>query len=58
MPKANCPVCDADVRVYKEEATFGTRLTCPECGAFLEVVEEDPLELEEVLSDERDEDLC
>lgn len=49
MPRATCPVCDAELRLSQAEAVFGRRLTCPECGAVLEVVEEDPLELEEVL---------
>jgi lysine biosynthesis protein LysW len=49
MPRANCPVCEAELRLSKAEAVFGRRITCPECGAVLEVVEEDPLELEEVL---------
>lgn len=48
MPRATCPVCDAELRLSQAEAVFGRRLTCPECGAVLEVVEEDPLELEEV----------
>jgi lysine biosynthesis protein LysW len=41
-------VCDAELHLSKAEAAFGRRLTCPECGSVLEVVEEDPLELEEV----------
>jgi len=49
MPRATCPVCEAELRLSKAEAVFGRRITCPECGAVLEVVEEDPLELEEVL---------
>ncbi|MBC7221372.1 lysine biosynthesis protein LysW [Candidatus Bipolaricaulota bacterium] len=48
MPRATCPVCDAELRLSQAEVVFGRRLTCPECGAVLEVVEEDPLELEEV----------
>ncbi len=48
MPRATCPVCDAELRLSASEAVFGRRVTCPECGSVLEVVEEDPLELEEV----------
>lgn len=48
MPKAFCPVCEAELRLSKGEATLGSRITCPDCGASLEVVEEDPLELEEI----------
>lgn len=58
MPRAVCPVCDAELRLSKTEAVLGRHLTCPECGAVLEVVEEEPLELEEVLDfqDELDEE--
>lgn len=60
MPRATCPVCDAELRLSQAEAVFGRRITCPGCGAVLEVVEEDPLELEEVFDfqddfDEEDE---
>ncbi|MCR4392306.1 MAG: lysine biosynthesis protein LysW [Candidatus Acetothermia bacterium] len=54
MPSGNCPVCDADIRLGKADAVYGKRITCPECGAILEVIEEDPLELEEVGYDQRD----
>jgi transcription initiation factor IIE alpha subunit len=30
---------------------LGSRVTCPDCGAVLEVVEEDRLELEEVFEE-------
>ena len=58
MPRANCPVCEAELRLSQAEAVFGRRITCPECGSVLEVVEEDPLELEEVFDfqDDFDED--
>ena len=58
MPRANCPVCEAELRLSQTEAVFGRRITCPECGSVLEVVEEDPLELEEVFDfqDDFDED--
>lgn len=49
MPKPKCPVCGASIRLAKDEATYGSRVTCSECGALLEVVEEDPLTLEEVV---------
>lgn len=54
MPRGNCPVCDADIRLGKAGAVYGKRITCPECGATLEVIEEDPLELEEVEYGQRD----
>lgn len=51
MPRAKCPVCDAWIRLDEDEAEYGSRVTCPECGASLEVVEEKPLTLEEVVED-------
>lgn len=48
MPRAICPVCEAELRLGKAEAVMGRQITCPECGAMLEVIEEDPLELEEI----------
>ena len=48
MPKAICPVCEADVRVSQADAVLYSQVRCPECGAVLEVVEENPRELEEV----------
>lgn len=56
MPKASCPVCDAEIDLTKGEAHIGNRVTCPDCGALLEVIEENPLELEEVY-EEKGEDL-
>lgn len=49
-------MCDAEVNLAKGEARIGNRVTCPDCGALLEVIEEDPLELEEVY-EEKGEDL-
>ncbi|MCS7240388.1 MAG: lysine biosynthesis protein LysW [Candidatus Bipolaricaulota bacterium] len=58
MPRTTCPVCAAELHLSKAEAVFGRRITCPECGSMLEVVEEEPLELEEVFDfeEELDED--
>lgn len=44
-------MCDAWIRLDEDEAEYGSRVTCPECGASLEVVEEKPLTLEEVVED-------
>jgi alpha-aminoadipate carrier protein LysW len=49
----NCPVCDAIMDVEEEELDEGDVLSCDECGATVNVVSLDPLELE---SDEDDED--
>jgi lysine biosynthesis protein LysW len=48
MPRAVCPVCDADVRLKEDEAVLYHQVRCPECGSLLEVIEESPLELEEI----------
>jgi lysine biosynthesis protein LysW len=48
MPKGICPVCDGDVRLSQEDAVLYNQVHCSKCGALLEVVEESPLELEEV----------
>jgi alpha-aminoadipate/glutamate carrier protein LysW len=49
----NCPVCDAIMDVEEEELDEGDVLSCDECGATVNVVSLEPLELE---SDEDDED--
>lgn len=55
MPKAFCPACDADIEIEQEDASLFNQVRCPECDALLKVIEESPLELEEV-SEEGEED--
>jgi alpha-aminoadipate carrier protein LysW len=50
-----CPLCDADIDVEEDELDAGDSLSCDECGATLNVVSLDPLELESD-EDEDDED--
>lgn len=50
----NCPLCDTAIDVEEDELDEGDVLTCEECGANLNVVSVDPLELES--ADEDDED--
>lgn len=45
MPTAVCPECEEDVYV-DSDAEQGDLVTCDECGAGLEVVGLDPLELD------------
>lgn len=52
----NCPLCDAVIDVEEDELDEGDVLTCDECGATLNVVSVDPLELESADDDEDDED--
>jgi len=53
MPKAICPVCDASTEI--EEVSLFKHVHCPECGALLEIIEENPLELAEVPEEEGEE---
>jgi len=48
MPKAFCPVCNANIEIEQEDASLFNQVRCPECDALLKVIEENPLELEEV----------
>lgn len=42
---AYCPECEAAIDVEDQDVEEGRRLDCPECGAELEVVNTNPLEL-------------
>ena len=53
---ATCPVCDGTFYVDLEEVEEGDLISCEECGAELEVVSLDPLELEPVEEEESGED--
>ncbi len=39
--KANCPECEAEITMAKP--LRGEIIVCPDCGAELEVISEDPL---------------
>lgn len=45
MPNANCPECDEEVYV-DAESEQGDVVSCDECGADLEIVGLDPIELD------------
>ncbi len=49
-----CPECDGPIDVDEEELDEGDSLSCDECGANLQVIGVDPVELESV--DELDEE--
>ena len=51
----HCPECEALIDVEDVEMEEGQTVDCPECGAELEVVNTNPLELN-VLSDEEEEE--
>jgi lysine biosynthesis protein LysW len=45
MASAYCPDCDKRI-VVDPTPSVGKKLTCPHCGAFLEVVANGPLKLD------------
>ncbi len=53
MPTGICPECDGEVRV-STDVEIGDTVSCPECGAELEIIETDPLELDLAQEDEED----
>jgi alpha-aminoadipate/glutamate carrier protein LysW len=52
---AVCPECEGVIDVEDEEVEEGQTLDCPECGAELEVVSTNPVELN-LVTDEEGED--
>jgi len=52
---ANCPECEAAIDVG-DDIEEGQRLECPDCGAQLEVVNTNPLELDVVSTEEEGEE--
>jgi lysine biosynthesis protein LysW len=44
MPETYCPSCGADIRVKKPRE--GSKITCPDCDAELEVISTDPFEVD------------
>ena len=55
MPTGQCPECDADIHV-EADADKGDTIDCEECGAGLEVVGLDPVELDLLPDEDYDED--
>ena len=56
MP-AICPECDSPIDVDEFDVDIGDELTCSECGSFLRVASDSPLEFEladEVVLDEEE----
>ncbi len=52
----HCPECEAVIELENEELDEGERIDCPDCGAELEVVTSNPLELNLVKNEEEDEE--
>lgn len=55
MTRGSCPECDAEVNVGKG-TKIGQKVTCHSCGAFLEVVETSPIELDWAFDEEEEMD--
>jgi alpha-aminoadipate/glutamate carrier protein LysW len=53
---AVCPECEGVIDVEEEEVEEGQTLDCPECGAELEVVSTNPVELNLVTDEESDDE--
>lgn len=53
MPRGPCPECDAEVQV-DEDTDKGDIVECQECGAVLEVVGLDPIELDLAMEEEEE----
>jgi alpha-aminoadipate carrier protein LysW len=53
---AHCPECEAAIDVEDDDVEEGQKLDCPECGAELEVVNTNPLELDVISPGEGEED--
>jgi lysine biosynthesis protein LysW len=45
MPVTFCPECDGDIKLSTSPRK-GDQITCPNCGAYLEVVGLSPIELD------------
>ena len=55
MP-AICPECDSPIDVDEFDVDIGDELTCSECGSFLRVSSDSPLEFELADDDDVDDD--
>jgi alpha-aminoadipate carrier protein LysW len=51
-----CPACDAEVELDEFDVDKGEIVSCPECGADLEVVGLSPIELDVAPQGEQDDD--
>ncbi len=53
---AYCPECEAAIDLEEDDVEEGQRMDCPECGAELEVVNTNPLELDVIAGNDEDEE--
>jgi alpha-aminoadipate carrier protein LysW len=52
---AHCPECEATIEI-EDDVEEGAKLDCPDCGAELEVVNTNPVELDVISSGEEEEE--
>jgi alpha-aminoadipate/glutamate carrier protein LysW len=52
----NCPLCSTGIDVEEDELDEGDSLICEDCGANLNVVSVDPIELSKSEEDEDEDD--
>jgi lysine biosynthesis protein LysW len=53
MAQGYCPDCDSDIKLGNDPRK-GQKVTCPSCGAYLEVVGLSPIELDWALDDDEE----
>jgi alpha-aminoadipate/glutamate carrier protein LysW len=53
---AVCPECEGAIDIEDEDVEEGQTLDCPECGAELEVVSTNPLELNAITDEDNEEE--
>ncbi|HBY97304.1 MAG: hypothetical protein M5U01_24745 [Ardenticatenaceae bacterium] len=53
--RTNCPDCEASFELGPKQARAGTLFFCPECGAELEVINEEPLDVDFIRAEYPDE---
>ena len=52
MAKTPCPECDADI--VRNNPRVGDTIRCPECAVELEIIDDDPFEVDYPLGDDWD----
>jgi len=51
MPKAVCPSCGRNIVLDSDAIALYETVGCPYCDAQLEIIDDDPLMLEEITDD-------
>jgi len=48
MPSGTCPVCGKGIRIDADQVVLYEQITCPACDATLEIIDVDPITLEDI----------